>query len=80
MIDEQESIDDVETLLMTEYPSIYVAMLKATGREDEVEDDENWKGWTNYTDKILKDYLAILKFILAKSNDKLHRGKTPDSS
>ena len=78
-------MEELEEVLMIEYPTFYFEMLKNTGRDDEVDSwellrcEENekfavyfWENMTNYTEKIFKPYLARI-------DKKLHTGKTTNS-
>ena len=62
---EQESTKDFETFLLIEYTSVFVAMLKAAGRYDELDDHEQM---THHTENVLKPYFQRIE-------RKLHQGK-----
>ena len=48
-------------------------MLQNTGRDDEVDSWNSAKNITDYTENVFKPYLARI-------DDKLHKGKTANSS
>ena len=47
--------------MLIEHPSVFVAMLKATGRDDEVSGVDNYEGMTLFIDNTLKPYLKRIE-------------------
>ena len=72
-LSEFQSTEDFETCLMIEYTDVYVELLKATGRGDEVEAVEaqdHWEGMSHYIKNVLEPYLHLVWNEL-----QLHQGK-----
>ena len=70
-LSEFQSTEDFETCLMIEYTDVYVELLKATGRGDEVEAVEaqdHWEGRTHYIKNVLEPYFKRIEH-------QLHQGK-----
>ena len=66
-----QSTEDFESCLMIEYTGVYVELLKATGRGDEVEAVEaqdHWEGRTLFIKNKLEPYFKRIEH-------QLHQGK-----
>ena len=80
LLGKQKSIEDAETLLINDYPLVFVAMLYATGRYDELRDiyyyfedfeeliEIKSEDMTLFIEKVLKPHLKMIE-------GKLHQGK-----
>ena len=60
-ISELESVEDIERLLIIEYPDIFVKILSVTGRGSEAQTLFDYSGVTIYTETYLKPYLESIK-------------------